>query len=155
MHPRIVLPLTLLAVAASGVAATPASAHLKPTVRNEMRVARSFLGTPYVWAGASRRGVDCSGLVYAVFRKLGITLPHNSVEQKYLHSGGLVRLRSLKRGDLVFFGSTRSPSHVGIYLGGGRFVHASSSRGRVIISNLRHYTRWAKPFAGGRRILHG
>ena len=105
--------------------------------------ARGCLGAPYRWGGDSPAGFDCSGLVCYVYNRVyGITLPHNSAA---LHRRGrTVTLRNAARGDLLFFGEgRRSPiSHVGIYIGGQEFIHASSSRG-VIVSRLSdsYYSR--------------
>ncbi|MDZ7262384.1 MAG: C40 family peptidase [candidate division KSB1 bacterium] len=112
----------------------------------------SYLGTPYAARGTSRQGMDCSGLVVTVFKKaLDVDLPRSS-ELIYLE-GKEVRPRDLKLGDLVFFRikEGRGVSHVGIYLIGTHFVHASSKRG-VIISDLRD-RYYLKRFGGARRIV--
>lgn len=86
-----------------------------------VQIARTFLHTPYSWGGESRRsGVDCSGLVVAVYRELGVELPHQS--DQLWHS--LYRVKHLRKGDVVAFGSDGSSGHVGIYIGHGRFIHA-------------------------------
>ena len=86
-----------------------------------VKIARTFLHTPYRWGGESRStGVDCSGLVVAVYRKLGVELPHQSNDLWT----SLYRVKKLRKGDIVAFGSGGSSGHVGIYIGGGRFIHA-------------------------------
>ena len=106
------------------------------------REARTWLGTNYKYGGDSKSGTDCSGLVMQVFLKVtAIKLPRNSADQqKFCRS---VDRRKLAPGDLVFFSSSRNGrvSHVGLYIGGGDFIHASTSRG-VIVSNLseKYYT---------------
>lgn len=95
--------------------------------------ARKWLGTPYVYGGHSRKGTDCSGFLMEVFRECaGISLPRSSREQQaYCHP---IDREYLAVGDLVFFSSKRSGgrvSHVGMYIGDGRMIHASSSRGVV------------------------
>ncbi len=116
-----------------------------------MKVARSFSGVPYVWAGTSRSGVDCSGFTRAVLQRLGVSLPHNAGEQR--GNGTRIRMGHLRPGDLLFFGPRSWPGHVGIYVGRGRFIHASSARGRVVVSDLSEYVRWGRPWAGARRLL--
>lgn len=114
---------------------------------------RAFLGTPYHWGGTSVRGVDCSGLVQTVFQRVyGVSLPRTT-EELY-QSGVQLHETPLRLGDLVFFsnGHRREVSHVGIYLGEGKFVHASTSRG-VLVSDLRE-RYYRRHFAGARRVLN-
>lgn len=93
-----------------------------------LQVARRFLGAPYRWGGQSPNGVDCSGFVQEVFRLAGHTLPRLAGEQ----FNACQEVSEPAGGDLVFFSTYQpGPSHVGIYLGEGRFLHASSSRGVV------------------------
>ncbi len=95
--------------------------------------ARKWIGTPYVYGGHSRKGTDCSGFLMEIFRECaGIDLPRSSSDQQaYCHP---IEREDLAVGDLVFFSSKRSGSrvsHVGMYIGNGRMIHASSSRGVV------------------------
>lgn len=87
--------------------------------------ARSFLGVPYLWGGTNGDGFDCSGLVWAVYRLDGLRIPRSSREQ--WEQGQPVERARLQKGDLLFFatGAKGQVSHVGLYAGGGRFVHAS------------------------------
>jgi len=112
----------------------------------------SFLGTPYVWGGRTRRGTDCSGFTQSVFAELGIELPRNSREQ--WGTGRLVKYSQLRKGDLVFFRTIANRiSHVGIMTQPSKheFVHASSSRG-VVRSNLES-KYYKKRYAGARRVI--
>jgi len=100
------------------------------------KVLTSYLGTPYLYGGMSRDGVDCSGLVCLVFRETwNMRLPRSATGM--IQVGTPVPLDSARPGDLVFFrwGYFGGPDHVGIYTGAGRFVHASTRLG-VIESSL-------------------
>ena len=111
------------------------------------------VGKPYRWGGTDPvDGFDCSGLVLHVYRDaLGIQLPRTSREME--RAGGRVPLHQLADGDLVFFNTLSRPfSHVGIYVGEGRFIHAPSSRSTVRIDRLEA-RYWTDRFNGGRRIL--
>jgi hypothetical protein len=118
-----------------------------------VQTAHRFIGTPYRWGGSSvRSGFDCSGLTMTVYRLNGLELPRNSRSQ--YQSGRPVPMDTLQKGDLVFFttGSRGSVSHVGIYTGGGQFIHAPG-KGKTIrtasLSNSYFKTR----YAGARRYL--
>ncbi|MHB1464890.1 MAG: C40 family peptidase [Thermoleophilia bacterium] len=98
----------------------PAPAPLPPPTGGAVAIAEKYLGVPYVWAGADPSGFDCSGLVQYVYAQLGIYLPHSAAAQYY--SGTPISASELQPGDLVFF--NQPISHVGIYIGGGRMIHA-------------------------------
>ncbi|RYF42753.1 MAG: NlpC/P60 family protein, partial [Cytophagaceae bacterium] len=118
-----------------------------------VRVAQRYLGTPYVWGGESARGFDCSGFIMRVMRDLGYhALPHSAAEQ--FNYGTPIARELLKPGDVVFFANTYKPgvSHVGIYLGKGRFIHAANSKVGTIVSNLNE-PKWVAHYAGARRLI--
>ena len=110
-----------------------------------VRIARTQLGVPYVYGGASPGGFDCSGLVMFVYSQVGVSLPHNAAAQ--YNYGTPVSQSDLQPGDLVFFDGL---GHVGIYIGGGQFIHAPHTGDVVKISSLTGY--YASAFIGGRRI---
>lgn len=114
--------------------------------------AADWIGTPYRYGGTTKKGVDCSGLTSAIYRKVyRKKLSRSSEEQRDKDCKKILR-RNLKEGDLVFFHNgkkKRKASHVGIYLKNGKFVHASTSVGVVVSSlNERYYDKhWLQ---GGR-----
>ena len=113
--------------------------------------ASKWLGTPYVYGANSTKGTDCSGYVMQVYKGFfNIALPHNAHMMYKDERGKSVSRGSLREADLIFFGSFWKISHVGIYLGGDRFIHASSSRG-VIISNLNE-KYYKNKYQGARRF---
>ncbi len=107
-----------------------------------------FLGVPYVFGGTSTSGFDCSGFVQHVFAMLGIGLPRTADAQ---YDVGRPAVGGPRPGDLVFFDTYGGVSHVGIYLGGGKFVHASSSHG-VMVSHLSD-SYWAARYVGAKRLI--
>ncbi|MGA8474963.1 MAG: C40 family peptidase [Candidatus Cybelea sp.] len=112
------------------------------------RSALRFLGVPYVFGGTTASGFDCSGFVQHVFAMLGIDLPRTADAQ---YDVGHRAVGGPHPGDLVFFDTYGGVSHVGIYLGNGEFVHASSSRG-VMVSHLSE-SYWAARYVGAKRLI--
>ena len=112
----------------------------------------SYLGTPYRYGGTSYSGIDCSGFTMKVFAQFGIYLPHGASDQYALSTPVTTEERA--PGDLVFFNTSGyGIGHVGIYLGGGQFIHASTSRGVIISSLYESYYARTYLFAG--RIISG
>jgi cell wall-associated NlpC family hydrolase len=108
-------------------------------------IAMRYLGVPYVWGGSSPSGFDCSGLVAYVYAQVGVSLPHYTGAQ--WNMGVPVDRADLQPGDLVFFDGL---GHVGIYIGGGQFIHAPHTGDVVKISSM---TGWyADTYVGARRI---
>ncbi len=111
--------------------------------------AKSKLGKTYKWGGNGPYNYDCSGFTKEVFERNGIDIPRNSWKQAKV--GEKVGIKRLEKGDLVFFTSKHHTKvdHVGIYLGQGKFIHASRFHHRIVISPLREYKRY---FKWGRRL---
>jgi cell wall-associated NlpC family hydrolase len=163
--PNVVVVALATLVLMAGLIAAPASAsvepkrphkhakkhaakrHVKKRVSRGVRVvqiANRLTGAPYRWGGSSPSGFDCSGLVQYVYSKVGISLPHHAASQ--FGYGRRVARSSLRAGDLVFFSGL---GHVGIYAGGGKFIHAPR-RGTTV--------RWSRmsshgSFYGARRLV--
>lgn len=119
--------LTVAVLVFSGCASTSSSYQSgSPSNHEAVTIAENLIGTPYRYGGADPRGFDCSGLVYYSYRKAGIPLPRSTTDQYRLSKR--IHLSKLRPGDLVFFAiSPNKPSHVGIYAGQGKFIHAPSS----------------------------
>lgn len=115
--------------------------------------ALSLVGTPYRWGGNTPEGgFDCSGLVNYVYRDmLDMRLPRTTRELAAL-AGPTIAPAQLAGGDLVFFSEGGSVTHVGIYVGEGRFVHAPSSGGTVRLDHL-DAPWWQRRYSGARRLL--
>ena len=114
-------------------------------------MARQYVGVPYVWAGRSPSGFDCSGFIYYVFDQLGYGLPRMADGQ--FEVGIPVSRNALEPGDLVFFETYEpGPSHVGIYIGNDQFIHASSGAGHVTVTPLNK-AYYRERYLGARRIL--
>ncbi len=109
-------------------------------------IAMQFLGVPYVWGGASPSGFDCSGFSMYVYAKMGVSLPHHAASQYGM--GTAVSKDQLQAGDLVFFNGL---GHMGIYIGGGQFIHAPHSGDVVKISSLSD-SWYARTWVGARRL---
>jgi len=134
-----------------------AAARIARSGRGDLRgelvtTARRFIGVPYRWGGENTNGFDCSGLTMVCYRLNGLDLPRNSRSQ--FKAGRWIPKNQLKPGDLVFFatrGGTRV-THVGMYIGDDRFIHAPRTGQKVRIEKLSNRF-FAKTFMGGRTYL--
>ena len=115
------------------------------------QTAAEFLGTPYRFGGEGASGIDCSSFVQQVFQAHHIDLPRTAREQ--ITVGSNVAPGDLRKGDLVFFQTYASyPSHVGIYLGDGKMIHASSGRGEVTVSDMNS-DYYSSRYLGAKRVI--
>jgi cell wall-associated NlpC family hydrolase len=145
LRPRLLIVLFALALALPASPAPAADAQDELGVRIA-RYAKRFVGVPYVYGGMSPRGFDCSGFTAYVYRRFGIRLPHYTVAQ--YRRGRNIRVRRLRPGDLVFF---HGLSHVGVYVGNGRFIHAPRRGTRVRVEPLAGWYR--SRLVGVRRLV--
>ena len=136
----------------TGVAPSASALKGETTKASEIITeAKRHIGTPYVWGGTTTKGFDCSGYTQYVMKRCGITIPRTTTEQYKI--GTFVSKSNLQPGDLVFLQNTyrEGISHVGIYIGDGKMIHASSSKG-VVISDLSS-SYYVEHYYGARRIL--
>ncbi len=114
----------------------------------------ALVGTPYRWGGNTPAGgFDCSGLVDYIYREaIGRQLPRTSRDMAAMDGHNVQRMTQLASGDLVFFASSGGISHVGVYVGKGRFVHAPNSGGTVRLDDIDG-PYWRDHFAYGKRVL--
>ncbi|TWH46154.1 C40 family peptidase [Sporomusa sp. KB1] len=135
-----------------GAAIIPKTAGSTDTKATEIiKNAQKYMGVPYVWGGTTPAGWDCSGYTQYVMKESGITIPRTAAEQ--FNTGIAVNKNDLKIGDLVFFTTYKAgASHVGFYMGDGKFIHASSAAKQVTINALSedYYT---EHYIGARRYI--
>jgi len=116
-------------------------------------LAKTKLGRKYVWGAQGKNVFDCSGLTQYVYKKQGINIPRRAIWQSKF--GKQVSRKNLKKGDLVFFDTSKRRkgyvNHVGIYIGNNKFIHASSAKKKVVITSLNK-NFYSKRFTGGRRV---
>lgn len=154
--PILILMLVLLAGCSSAPQYSQSPRYL-PQTQDSLRADlvtqyHAWKGTPYRLGGMDRSGIDCSGFVYRVFDDLyDLRLPRTTEAQ--LESGTRIDRDELQIADLVFFKTSWKSRHVGIYLGDGDFLHASTSRG-VMISSLDN-PYWRRHYLTSRRLVEG
>ncbi|MCA0172784.1 peptidoglycan-binding protein [Bacillus sp. RAR_GA_16] len=141
-------PNTFSALGGASVSKSSSSQVKSASTSNSsvVSIAKQYMGVPYVWAGTSPSGFDCSGYLQYVFNKAGVSIPR-TVASIW---NATDKVSSPSVGDLVFFETYKSgPSHAGIYIGNGQFIHASSSYGVTISSMDNSY--WAPRYLGAKR----
>jgi murein DD-endopeptidase len=143
----LLLPLLLAACATTTTTVSTPQRSLPDMAASN---AAKMVGKPYKYGGSSPSGFDCSGLVQFSYQQAGLALPHNTVQQRRVSKH--VKVSELKRGDLLFFDQEgKKNSHVGIYLGERRFVHAPSS-GKQVRNDTLDNPYWKKHLSEVRRI---
>jgi cell wall-associated NlpC family hydrolase len=143
--PQPLIPDLSAAATATEVSAAPVMSAPPSRYGGAVGIAMQYLGVPYVYGGASPSGFDCSGFVMYVFAQIGVSLPHNAAAQ--YGSGSPVDRSQLQAGDLVFFNGL---GHVGIYIGGGSFIHSPHTGDVVKISSLSGW--YSSTYVGARRL---
>ncbi len=143
----------ILAILFSGCSKYDFSIHkpkvrYKPSIHALNRLNNEALGRKYIWAEEGPYCYDCSGLTYYNFGTMGIEIPR--VADAQYRNGTPIAKSQLQKGDLVFFGNGSRATHVGIYLGNGKFEHASSAKRRVVISSLNK-SYYRRHYMGARR----
>lgn len=130
-----------------------ASAAASYSIEDLDKISSKYMGVRYSYGGTTSKGFDCSGYVRQVFKELGITSLDRTSAAMYAQ-GTAVKKSDLQPGDLVFFNTSGNRvSHVGIYIGSGKFAHASTSKGVIKTSiNDKHY--WANKYVGAKRIAN-
>ncbi|SFV69866.1 peptidoglycan lytic protein P45 [hydrothermal vent metagenome] len=118
--------------------------------------AKELLGLKYVWGATGPNTYDCSGFTQKIYKEAGIKIPRVSRDQAKV--GQYVSYNNLKKGDMVFFDTKKHPqgkvTHVGIYLGNGNFIHASSGAKKIVIFNFNQKSFYKKRFLWGRRVIN-
>ncbi|MGE6487474.1 C40 family peptidase [Paenisporosarcina sp. NPDC076898] len=112
--------------------------------------ANKLMGIKYVYGGTTTKGFDCSGFIGYVYKKVGVALPRTSAGM--YATGTSVKKSNLATGDLVFFNTLgKGVSHVGIYIGNGKFIHSRSSKG-VSVSSINDPYYWGSKYVGAKRV---
>ena len=131
--------------------------RVNPHIVNQIEWdAKKLLGKKYVWGATGPYTYDCSGFTQKIFRDAGINIPRVSRDQARV--GQFVDYSHLRKGDMVFFDThkkrTGKVTHVGIYLGNGNFIHASSGAKKIVIFNFNQKKYYKSRFLWGRRVIN-
>lgn len=129
----------------------PSNESVSPSAQKVLDTAAKYLGVPYLWGGTTPSGFDCSGFVQYVFAECGYSITRTTYTQ-WDNDGSYVSRANLQPGDLVYFGTGNSPSHVGLYVGNGTMIHAPST-GKTIQYTSIDSDYYSSRFMGGKRIL--
>ena len=149
----LVLSMVATLAACSGSPQVPEPTTVRASNETAARAidyAKEMLGKPYKYAGDTPQGFDCSGLVKYSYGRAGISMPRDTQAQRRMSM--LVSVHSMREGDLLFFDQEgKKTSHVGMYLGKRRFIHAPSSGGKVRTDSI-DAEFWKKHFVEARRV---
>ena len=147
---KVISMMTIALLLVIAPLANQADASSNVNSKQLVSAATGVLGTKYVYGGTTSKGFDCSGFIGYVYKKVGVKLPRTSAGM--YASGSAVSKKNLQTGDLVFFNTSgKGVSHVGVYIGGGKFAHSSSSKG-VSISKLNDPYYWGSKYIGAKRV---
>jgi len=153
LHSQLLKVISMVTIALLLVLAPLANqADASSTVDSKQLVsaASGVMGVKYARGGTTSKGFDCSGFVGYVYKKVGLALPRTSAGM--YSSGTKVAKKNLQAGDLVFFNTSgKGVSHVGVYIGNGKFAHSSSSKG-VSIAKLNDPYYWGSKYIGAKRV---
>lgn len=145
MKKKLLLPIFAAFMLFAGTDSTTVEAS---TTKEITAAAYKYIGVPYVYGGTSASGLDCSGYTQRVFKDMGITLKRTAAQQ--YTQGTAVAKSDLQAGDLVFFNTLGGVSHVGIFIGDGKFVQAGTSTG-VSVAKLNS-SYWGPKYIGAKRV---
>jgi gamma-D-glutamyl-L-lysine dipeptidyl-peptidase len=130
----------------------PAAPRPRGSAEEVLATARRFLGVPYLWGGMTVHGIDCSGFVSRVYHANGVVLPRDADQQFESLDVVPVERGALRPGDLLFFGEdAKTISHVGLYLGEGRFINATTHETPVVREDRLDDPHWSPIYQGARR----
>ena len=133
-------------------AVDPAAPPPRGSREELVATARRFLGVPYLWGGMTAHGIDCSGLVSRVYHANGVRLPRDADLQFETPDAAPVERDALRPGDLLFFGEdAKNITHVGLYLGDGRFINATTYEAPVVREDRLDDPHWSSIYQGARR----
>jgi len=151
-------PVTSITIPALNTAPLAGFSNSASALRDSIvALARAQLGTRYVLGGTNpNRGFDCSGLISFLARALNLDVPRTADQQSRVGQAVATDRKLLRPGDLLTFGSSKRVSHIGIYIGDGKFIHASTGAGKVIVADMsRPNYLGGKAWTGVRRLIMG
>ena len=154
----LLAPATLAAQQARTQTSPPAAQRTaaRTTARRDsvVQLARQQLGIRYIFGGTTRSGFDCSGFLKYLMRAMGYELPRTAAQQAQVGREVPRDPSKLRPGDILTFGEGGRVTHVGMYIGNGRFIHASTGAGRIVEANLdRPASHLVRAWYGVRRLL--